>query len=318
MIQPVTKNKISMSTQAEKTDIPRPAATVILIRELADELQVYLLKRSTKSGFMAGNYVFPGGVLDPGDRDACYWQPYVDLNPAELTQRLAGKNLNDQEAQPYGIAAIRETFEEAGVLLGRCEKESTAELEKLNRMRQNIETSENWLQDLVATGKWMLSFSGLYPWSHWITPAKMKKRFDTRFFIAPMPPDQVCRPDNRETTHGVWISPHKGLAGNQSGEIPLSPPTVVTLHELLSYQSLDDLVQHAVKNSWGEALMPRLTFAGEDPVIVEPWDPKYHHAVIHLTAGELAKNRAGVGQPFSRLWNDGGIWRPVKASSGND
>ena len=307
-----------MSTQAEKTNIPRPAATVILIRELAGELQVYLLKRSTKSGFMAGNYVFPGGMLDPGDLDANYWQPYVDLSPTEFTQRLAGKSLNELDALPYGIAAIRETFEEAGVLLGHRETESTAELEELNRKRQSNENSVNWLHDLVATGKWTLLLSGLYPWSHWITPAKMKKRFDTRFFIAPMPPDQVCRPDNRETTHGVWISPQKGLAGNQSGEIPLSPPTVVTLHELLKHRSLGGLVEHAIKNSWGEALMPRLTFAGKDPVIVEPWDPKYHQAEIHLTAEELAKNRSGVGQPFSRLWNDGGIWRPVRASSESD
>ena len=302
-----------MNSQSEPQAELRPAATVILIRENAGELQVYLLKRSTKSGFMAGNYVFPGGVLDPGDHDDSNWQPYVDLNPAELMKRLAGESLNEHEVLPYGIAAIRETFEEAGVFLGHPVEQTTAELEKLNRRRQEADLSDGWLQDLVETGKWSLSFSKLYPWSHWVTPAKMKKRFDTRFFIASMPADQACRPDNRETTHGVWISPQKGLAGNLSAEIPLSPPTVATLHELLSYRSLNELMQYSAQKSWGPALMPRLVFADQDAVIVEPWDPVYHQEEIQLTGEVLAKNRVDVGQPFSRLWHHGGVWRPVKA-----
>jgi len=300
-----------MATQNEKQNAPRPAATVVLTREHAGELQVYLLKRSTKSSFMAGNYVFPGGVLDAGDDDGNHWYDHVDLNLQELSQRLGG-SLSAKDVLPYGVAAIRETFEEAGVFLGYREAQTTTELEKLNRKRLDANLSDGWLQDLIKTRKWTLSFSGLYRWSHWVTPDKMKKRFDTRFFISCMPSDQVCRPDNRETTQGVWISPQKGLAGNLAEDFPLSPPTVVTLHELLSYRNLNELIHHAAQKPWGEALMPRLAFADKEAVIVEPWDPMYDHAEIHLTGEELAQKRVDVGQPFSRLWHHGGIWRPVR------
>ncbi len=290
---------------------PRPAATVILVRERAAELQVYLLKRSAKSGFMAGNYVFPGGVLESGDEDKIYWQEHIDLNPAQLSERLGGR-LIKRDILSYGIAAIRETFEEAGVFLGHAKEQTAVELEKLNRMRRRGDLSDAWLRDLVKTRKWTLAFSELYRWSHWITPEKMKKRFDTRFFISSMPDAQECRPDNRETTHGTWISPQAGLAGNLSGDIPLSPPAVVTLHELLSYRRPGELIQDAAQKSWGAALMPRLALADNEPVIVEPWDPAYHQTEIQLSIEELHRNLVGVGEPFSRLWQHGGVWRPVK------
>jgi 8-oxo-dGTP pyrophosphatase MutT (NUDIX family) len=308
------KTEISMNRKNEKIDIPRPAATVILTRERAGELQVYLLKRSTKSGFMAGNYVFPGGVLESGDGAKNHWQEHIDLIPAELSERLGG-SLREQDILPYGIAAIRETFEEAGVFLGHNEDQTKAGLEELDRMRREAGLSDGWLLDLIETRKWTLAFSQLYRWSHWITPPKMKKRFNTRFFISSMPADQECRPDNRETTHGIWVSPQTGLAGNLSGDIPLSPPTLATLHELLSYQRLSDLMQQAVQKSWGDALMPRLAFADKDPVIVEPWDPMYPKEKIHLNVAELNENLVGVGEPFSRLWHHEGIWRPVKTQT---
>jgi 8-oxo-dGTP pyrophosphatase MutT (NUDIX family) len=301
-----------MNTRNEQQYELRSAATVILARENAGRLQVYLIKRSTKSGFMAGNYVFPGGVVDADDRAESFWQNHIDLSLAELSQRLGG-SLGDRETLSFGVAAIRETFEEAGVLFAGGEKQISADLEQLNQKRLSANLSNGWLQNLIKSQQWALSFSGLYRWSHWITPEKMKKRFDTRFFLAAMPADQVCQPDTRETTDGVWSSPHKGLAGNLSGKIALSPPTVVTLHELLSYRSLNDLIQHAAQRPWGEALMPRLASVDKGAVIVEPWDPMYNQKEIRLTSDELAKNVADVGQPFSRLWNHGGIWRPVKA-----
>jgi 8-oxo-dGTP pyrophosphatase MutT (NUDIX family) len=295
----------------EKIVRPRPAATVILTREHGNELQVYLLKRSSQSGFMAGNYVFPGGVLEAPDDDKNRWIEHVDLNPAQLSQRLGG-SLSERDILSYGIAAIRETFEEAGVFLGRNEDQATAGLDKLNRMRREAGLSDAWLRDLIASRKWTLQFSELYRWSHWITPEKMKKRFDTRFFWACMPAGQKCRPDKRETTHGMWISPQAGLAGNLSGDIPLSPPAVVTLHELLRYQHLSDLMRETLQKPWGDALMPRLTLADNDPVIVEPWDPIYHQTEIQLNVEGLQKNLVDVGEPFSRLWHHKGIWLPVK------
>jgi 8-oxo-dGTP pyrophosphatase MutT (NUDIX family) len=295
-----------------KQNHPIAAATIILAREKAGELQIYLLKRSTKSGFMAGNYVFPGGVVDATDLNVKLWEKHIDLGLTDLHQRLGGE-FSEQDAIAYGVAAIRETFEEAGVLLAHRDDRNTAELEKIRQLRTTAGLSEGWLQNLVESQPWILAFSRLYRWSHWITPQKMKKRFDTRFFVASMPADQVCRPDNHETTHGVWISPQNGLAGNQSGDIPLSPPTVASLHELLNYRGVSYLIADARHRPWGKALVPRLVPVENEVVIVEPWDPIYNQKEIRLTSDELSANVVDVGRSFSRLWHHNGIWTPVRA-----
>ena len=292
---------------------PIAAATIILAREKAAELQIYLLKRSTQSRFMAGNYVFPGGVVDTADLNVTLWEKHIDLGMTDLPQRLGGE-FSEHDAIAYGVAAIRETFEEAGVLLAYREDDQPTQLEEICQLRTTTTAlPDGWLQNLVETQPWILSFSRLYRWSHWITPQKMKKRFDTRFFVATMPADQVCRPDNHETTHGVWISPQNGLAGNQSGDIPLSPPTVATLHELLSFRSVGDLIADARQRPWGEALVPRLVPVENEVVIVEPWDPLYHQKEIQFISDELAANVVDVGQSFSRLWHHNSIWTPVRA-----
>jgi hypothetical protein len=139
----------------------------------------------------------------------------------------------------------------------------------------------------------------------------MKRRYDTRFFMATMPTEQVCRPDGRETTHGFWISPEKGLAGNLTGKIPLSPPTLITLHELLQYASLQDLAKETEGRLWGEALLPRMIPLDKGAVIVEPWDPLYSHTNIEIDPVGLRKAVLPIGQPFSRIWHHQGIWRPV-------
>ena len=103
----------------------------------------------------------------------------------------------------------------------------------------------------------------------------MKPRYDTRFFVASLPPGQHCQPDARETTHGIWISPEKGLAGNLAGEIPLSPPTLITLHQFLKYPTLKALEKEAKIRQWGKVCLPRLVPLDQGTVIVEPWDSQY-------------------------------------------
>ena len=289
-----------------------PAATVILTRQDAGELQVYLLKRSTRSGFMAGNYVFPGGVVDSGDRDFRFWKHQVDLDLDGISRRLGG-NLSRPEALAYGVAAIRETLEEAGVFLAFRKKLNKGDLERICTLRLSADLPKDWFRNLAVSEGWILTLSALCRWSHWITPQLMKRRFDTRFFLASLPAGQSCRPDARETTHGLWISPEKGLAGNLAGEIPLSPPTLITLYQLLNYRSLQDLNMNAQDRLWGEALLPRLVPLDEGAVIVEPWDPLYHLAEIKIDSLELAKAVLPVGQSFSRIWYHNGIWKPVQS-----
>ena len=287
-----------------------PAATLILTRQHTSELQVYLIRRSLKSGFMAGNYVFPGGRVDPEDRNFNIWQPRVDLDRSGITQKLGG-DLTAVEVLAYGVAAIREALEEAGVFLGHRYESNPDDLKRICQLRLTADLPPGWFQKLAVTENWTLTLSSLSRWSHWITPERMKRRYDTRFFAATMPSGQVCRPDGRETTHGFWISPEKGLAGNLTGKIPLSPPTLITLHELLQYASLQDLAKETEGRLWGEALLPRMIPLDKGAVIVEPWDPLYSHTNIEIDPVGLRKAVLPIGQPFSRIWHHQGIWRPV-------
>ena len=289
--------------------VPVRASTLILVRGGGEKFQVYLLKRSSQSGFMPGNYVFPGGIVDPEDRNADLWSGYVDLDRDQVIKRFGG-GLNNADVVSHGIAAIRETFEEAGVLLARQNGGTGRDLDNLRDQRLGGSLRKTWLRELVASGEWTLRFSELAPWSHWITPKARSKRYDTRFFMACMPEGQECRPDNRETTHGIWISPETALRGNLKGEMPLSPPALTTLHELLGYSDIDGLKEEMKTRPWGETRMPRLVRMPEAALLLLPWDTHFHDQEIEAETESPGKRAAPLGKPFSRLWYSEGVWRP--------
>ena len=287
------------------------AATVILAREHVNKLQIYLLKRSSKSGFMAGNYVFPGGTVEVDDQNIRLFRDHIDLDPNKMVSRFGG-DLSPRDAMVYCVAAIRETLEEAGVFLADREDELEVHLEHARSLRLSTDLGSDWFSQLVRNAKWRLEISALSCWSHWITPEQMKRRFDTRFFLAVMPPDQYCQPDSKETVTGLWLNPKEGLTGNLNGQIPLSPPTLVTLHELLKYPSLKELWAEAKNRQWGRPLLPRMLPLSKGAIIIEPWDPLYHKREIDISSDGLPDLVLPVGEPFSRLWYDDGIWKPIK------
>ena len=290
--------------------VPVRASTVILIRYTDGQLQVYLLKRSSRSGFMPGNYVFPGGTVDPEDMSLDFWKEHVDMDSAQVKRRF-GRGLNIEDAMAHGIAAVRETFEEACLLLADNNSKAGNELEKLQGPRLNGTLSRDWLRELVLSGDWTVKLSALVPWSHWITPKIRSKRYDTRFFAAFMPEGQECRPDKRETTHGIWLSPEKALRGNLKGEIPLSPPAVTTLNEFLQIPGVGALKKELEVRSWGEERIPRLIPLTGSALILLPWDTHYQDQEIEVEIKGLGKKAAPLGKPFSRLWYSEGVWRPI-------
>lgn len=289
----------------------RPASTVILVREQERELQVYLLRRSSGMGFFPGSYVFPGGALDADEWNSEFWQPHIDPPPEDLLKHF-GPGLNAKDLIAYGVAAIRETFEEAGVLLAGGKGDFSETLKRVCELRYTKNLKAGWFVKRVSEEGLRLSFANLFPWSHWITPEAMPKRFDTRFFVALMPEGQECIPDDQENVHGLWISPVKGLQGNMRGEIPLSPPTVVTLHELLLFETLGRLKEALRSRSWGAPIQPILMKLDKGAVLVEPWDPQYGKA-FEIDSEGLEEKVVPVGEPFSRLWLNEGIWRPITA-----
>jgi len=299
-----------MNDLVQSPPIPAPAATLILVRQKDDRLQVYLLKRSTKSGFMAGKYVFPGGMVDPEDLDINFWVNHVDLDTKKISGQL-GQALSYQEILPYCVAAIRETFEEAGVLLAVNGPQLDNTLHQLRSLRAGGRLSPDWLRQRIVSSGGVLSLSRLSCWSHWITPKLMKRRFDTRFFIAEMPPGQSCQPDEDETTHGIWVTPGEGLAGNLDGKIPLSPPTLVTLDQLLKFHGRDGLRAETARRSWESPIMPRLVPLVDGVIILEPWDPAYSRKEAVISPEFQANKKLPVGEPFSRLWHHEDIWAPI-------
>lgn len=292
----------------EKVALPE-AATIVLVRQGATGLQVYLVRRNPRTAFMGGNYVFPGGVLDPADRDAERWIALSDLGPTPLEERVGG-DLGWRDALSYGVAAIRETFEEAGILLARRVAEE--DLRALLKRREEGTLADGWLLDEATSRGWRLGLSWLSRWARWITPAGMKRRYDTRFFLASPPPAQTCSPDGREVVDGVWLTPEDALARNVSGEVPLSPPTVVTLQELLASQDARALLAEC--RPWGAPLLPRFFPLSGGGVILEPWDPDWAAVDPSFEPESLRKALLRAGEPFSRLWSDGEVWRPVRAS----
>ncbi|MBN1101840.1 MAG: NUDIX domain-containing protein [Deltaproteobacteria bacterium] len=289
---------------------PRPASTVVLVREHEESLQVYLLKRSPGNSFFPGNYVFPGGGVSTVDRDAPLWERHLDLPLEEVVRRLGG-GLGEEEIVGSGVCAIRETFEEAGVLLCRRREGAGDRFEKICLLRTSEGLPKGWLGKAVEGDGWTLAFSLLARWSHWITPEAMPKRFDTRFFLAFMPSGQSCTPDQRETTHGVWLTPEDALKANLRGETRLSPPTLVTLSDLFPFKSLPEMKAALETRTWGKPLLPVFRPLSGGGVIIEPWDPMYGRE-FSIDASRLASTVVPVGEPFSRIWYCEGIWRPVR------
>jgi 8-oxo-dGTP pyrophosphatase MutT (NUDIX family) len=283
---------------------------VILTGTGAGGLEVYLVRRSPLSRFMAGTYVFPGGVLDPLDRQAETWARLSDLGPEAIDERLGG-GFTWEEALAHGVAAIRETFEEAGAFLGAADRQD--ELRAANEQRRTGRLPSDWLLRKASDQGWRLALSCLARWAWWITPAGMARRYSTRYFIAAPPFAQACSPDGREVVDGLWISPQDALLRNLDGSLPLSPPTLVTLHELLPYRNPASLLTEARSRPWGSAVTPRLISWSGGALILEPWDPDHSRADFSPEVGSLGEGLASVGEPFSRLWYDGRLWRPVRS-----
>ena len=287
-----------------------PASTLVLTRNSEKGRQVYLLRRNEQSSFMAGRYVFPGGRVDADDSDLEFWKTHVDLSPEEMRWRFAG-SIPLEKSCAHAVAAIRETFEECGVLLARHRKGEGAQCQGANRLLDlNKSHRKGRFREWVAAGDWVLALSLVRPWSHWITPVVQPRLYDTWFYLASMPEGQECDPDQFEMTHGLWVGPGEALEANACGDLPLSPPTLVTLHEIAFGPSPASELERKNGDLWGRVRTPRLFLSSMGPILLLPWDSDFKEA--RPMGEEIPEKRVlQVGVPFSRLWLDKGIWRPV-------
>jgi 8-oxo-dGTP pyrophosphatase MutT (NUDIX family) len=243
------------------------AATVVLLREASPGVEVYLLRRHERMAFAAGMSVFPGGTVDRRDFDA-------DIAWAGPSPEHWGTAFRcpPQTAQALLCAAVRETFEESGVLLaGRTPESVVADT-----------TTAEWEHDRVALVERRQSFAEflrnrrlamrtdlLRPWAHWITPESEPRRYDTRFFLAALPVGQVTRDVSGEADHVAWLRPAEALTAVDEGRLEMLPPTYRTLRELAGYPSLGAAFASA-HNRVISAVLPQVRMVDGRAVLETP------------------------------------------------
>lgn len=204
--------------------LPRPAATVLMLRDSPQGLQMLMARRSMKASFAPGAFVFPGGAVDANDASPLATR----LSQARETQT------GDQRA--FAVAAIRETYEELGVLLARRPDGSYVDDADLARMDRH----GDFLSQIKARG-WTLAVDAVWWLAHWITDRDLPKRFDARFLTAPMPPGQTASADESETFEPVWIEAHAALDRHARGDFEMIFPTIRTLRRLSRHRTARDV-----------------------------------------------------------------------------
>ncbi|MFJ3904512.1 NUDIX hydrolase [Streptomyces sp. NPDC090025] len=222
---------------------PRRAATVLLLKDSVDGPLVHMLRRRASMAFAGGAYAYPGGGVDPRDEHPVRW---AGPSREDWAKRLG---LTDPgEAQAVVCAAVRETFEEAGVLLAGETADSVV----------GDTTGDDWERDRAALVARELSFADfldrrglvlrsdlLGAWARWITPEFEPRRYDTWFFVAGLPAGQRTRNASSEADRTVWIRPADAAAGYDRGELTMMPPTISTLRTLERYRSAEEALDSA-------------------------------------------------------------------------
>lgn len=198
------------------------AATVLLVRKADPQLQVFMVVRHHQIDFASGALVFPGGKLEQADGDE------------RLIPFIGGIDVAKDELRAFRVAAIREAFEECGVLLARAKGEkslvSAARLKQLeDKWREKLAKDQSSILDMVVAENLELAADLMLPYSHWLTPQFVKRRFDTWFFIAEAPADHVAVHDGHESVDSVWISPAQALADLAAGKRTIIYPTRLNL-----------------------------------------------------------------------------------------
>jgi 8-oxo-dGTP pyrophosphatase MutT (NUDIX family) len=256
------------------TDTPiRPAATVVVLRDSSAGPEIFMVRRHHSVAFMAGAHVFPGGRVDAGDHDA---DPRWCDGISEATDQLS--ELPEAVALAYHVAAARELFEEAGVLLARSRRGEFVSLagadihDRFMIDRHDVHDGRRTLRAIVEEEQLRLALDALVAFAHWVTPPVDTRRFDTRFFVARVPPEQTPAHESAESTESIWITAAAALAAAASDDIILPPPTWATLRELEPFTSVDEVL------AWARARKvvrrePTLVEDGGTRMLVLPGDP---------------------------------------------
>lgn len=229
----------------------------MLLRPSPGRFEVYMARRSTGSAFAPDAFVFPGGTVDRADRAQPARERTIGLDPARLTRefrasRMPGETpaLDFDLHAAIAIAALRELFEEAGILIARDRAGDAVDAEQLagvdaETARHAIRDGTRTFDDFLRAPDWLADATAIAHFSRWVTPTSEPRRYDTHFFVAVAPRDQAALADERETHDGVWIAPADALAQHRAGRFHLVYPTVKHLERLTAFDAIDDLLAFA-------------------------------------------------------------------------
>jgi 8-oxo-dGTP pyrophosphatase MutT (NUDIX family) len=260
--------------------VPVPAATVILVREMGRgaNVEVFLVRRHRRSQFMSDAFVFPGGKIDAGD------------------------------GSPE-MGAVRELFEEAGILLADGSPPSD-----LQAWRARLNAGLATFAELLGAARLQVDATRLCWWARWITPSLEPRRFDAQFFLAECPPAVEPTIDDKEIVEAVWLTPTEALARHAADTLRLPPPQVKTLTEMEPYPSLSEVRAAAARRqAHAHPIMPRFAKDADHPALLLPWDPAYQSEGVG-EAAPMPKGHFLAGGP-SRFVLEGMTWRLAYAPS---
>ncbi|SCK47385.1 NUDIX hydrolase [Streptomyces sp. WMMB 322] len=292
---------------------PRPAATVMLLRDgggAAEGPEVHMLRRRTSMAFAGGAYAYPGGGVDPRDEhwggdDRRPGRGWAGPSRKEWAMRFG---TDEATAQAIVCAAVRETFEEAGVLLAGPDASSVVD----------DTTGEDWERDRTALAAHELSFADflerrglvlrsdlLGAWARWITPEFEKRRYDTWFFVAALPEGQRTRNASTEADRTVWIRPGEAAAGYDDGELLMMPPTIAMLRQLEPYGTAAGALAASARRDLNPVLA-EARLEGGHVVLSWPGHDEFTKRVETTAGGSGATPDGGAGTEDTRGGGEGG------------
>jgi len=268
----------------------RDAATVMLIRDARDEegrpaVEVCMLRRNLASEFVAGAYVFPGGSVDPADRGDAAEELCRGRSDAEASELLG----LDSGGLAFWVAALRECFEEAGILLAKpldaaygtdvLDTSDPDERARFEAHRLAINEGRTGLLEVCRAEGLVLAADTVHYVSHWITPELSPRRFDTRFFVTAAPSGQVAHHDDGETIATIWVRPADALARFEAGEIELLPPTIENLENLAVHDSTEAVMTWAREVADVQTILPVVLIVDGRLLVLRPGDDGYQQAL---------------------------------------
>jgi 8-oxo-dGTP pyrophosphatase MutT (NUDIX family) len=267
--------------------VPRPAATIMLLRRSTPGYEVLMLRRHKDLAFAGGAYVFPGGSVDPSDLEDRWESRIRGVTKAQLVERMG-----TEDALGFAVAAVREAFEESGILLavadgtGCMHRGARLVGPEIAAARRALLGGERGFFDLAIELGLVLDLASVRYVAHWVTPVGVPRRFDTRFFVAPIAEDAVAAADASEVVDAVWILPDDALSKAAQGEFELVVPTAKNLERLVGFADLDELLE-TLGSIPVPRIEPRLYRDADGAVHVAlPGDPAFATASARLEDGE--------------------------------